>query len=55
MSLVAVRQQVTSLVLRKLIRNQGASSRVVMDTILTRTQSSDVKDYVRRWRIGHFT
>jgi predicted Zn-dependent protease len=54
-SLIPVRQRVTSLLLRKLVRNQGENSRVVVDTIQTLARSREVKDYIECWRIGHFT
>ena len=54
-SLIPVRQRVTSLLLRKLVRNQGENSRVVVDTIQTLARSREVKVYIECWRIGHFT
>ncbi|WP_282039918.1 PIN domain-containing protein [Halomonas alimentaria] len=53
-NLSSVKERVTSVILRKLIRHQGSNSRVVLDAVQTLFCDGRIRQYISRWRVGHF-
>lgn len=53
-SLVAVRERATGIILRNLIRLQGANWRIVLDSVQTLNRNVYADQYIKDWRKGHF-
>nr|WP_320142312.1 hypothetical protein [uncultured Cohaesibacter sp.] len=53
-SLVGVKNQATSIILRNLIRFQGSDSKEVLNTVQAMLRNTEASDYISGWRIGHF-
>jgi len=53
-SLTSVREKTTGIILRSLTRYQGDDTRVVLDAVQTLLRNDRIRQYIARWRIGHF-
>ena len=48
------RGKATSIILRKLTSLQGSSTYVVLDTVESLVRGFGIRDYIGKWRVGHF-
>ena len=49
-----IRGKVTSVILRNLTSLQGSDTYVVLDTVESLVRGYGIRDYIEKWRVGHF-
>lgn len=53
-AVASVKHRAISVILRNIIRHQGEYSATVIDAIEARIDHSDIREYIKNWKIGHF-
>ncbi len=49
-----IREKATSIILRSLTSLQGSDTYVVLDTVESLVRGYGVREYIEKWRVGHF-